>query len=154
MPIRKASNQDLDQCLQIARNLPEWFTEKGLSEIDHDTHNLPTYVFKEEVVNLFKATPKEADALVKKGILVPPGNPLSEWWMAMRTLDGQWSNFFVSGTDVPICLDKRYMINQKTGDLREMNDNDKFADGADTMKECMAQFGKAGNSHDKKKSKK
>jgi len=45
MPIQKANPNDLNACLQIARALSEWFTEKGLREIDHDIHNLPTYIY-------------------------------------------------------------------------------------------------------------
>ena len=48
MTIRKATEKDNKECLEIAKGLPEWFNEKGILEIADDLANLPSYIYEDK----------------------------------------------------------------------------------------------------------
>ncbi len=53
MEIRKARKEDFDSCIAIAKELPEWFDVKELSEISKHILSLPTYLVEDAGVQAF-----------------------------------------------------------------------------------------------------
>jgi N-acetylglutamate synthase-like GNAT family acetyltransferase len=53
MKIRKANKKDFSACIQIAKDLTEWFDEKEIVEISKDVEKLPTFVVEDSRVLAF-----------------------------------------------------------------------------------------------------
>lgn len=77
-------------------------------------------------INVFNLSQDETNALIERGILVPPNQPLGQFFMPQRTADGEWSNTYTDKTGIPMVVNSGYLINRKTGVLREISDQDEF----------------------------
>lgn len=53
MEIRKAKKEDFDDCIAIAKALPEWFDEKEILEISNHLLCLPTFIIKNDGIQAF-----------------------------------------------------------------------------------------------------
>ena len=63
--IRKATNNDAKECLEIAKGLPEWFNEKGILEISEDLANLPTYVCEDGGLLAYACLQEKGDRAIE-----------------------------------------------------------------------------------------
>jgi N-acetylglutamate synthase-like GNAT family acetyltransferase len=73
--VRKAKKKDLEACNNLAKDLPDWFNEKGLKEISEDLSVLPTFIYEDGDILGFICVENKTDNVaeikqfaVKKGV--------------------------------------------------------------------------------------
>lgn len=54
MVIRKAKNDELDRCIEIVRNLSDWFNDTDMIGIEKSIRSLPVYVYDDNDTNCGK----------------------------------------------------------------------------------------------------
>jgi N-acetylglutamate synthase-like GNAT family acetyltransferase len=65
MGIRKAIKKDFSTCVQIAKNLPEWFDAKELLEISKDVEKLPTFVIEDSGILAFVCIENKSEKVIE-----------------------------------------------------------------------------------------
>lgn len=65
MIIREAKKEDYDSCIEIAKDLSEWFDAKEIEEISNNLLIYPTFVLEEERVQAFAILQNKSDDTVE-----------------------------------------------------------------------------------------
>jgi N-acetylglutamate synthase-like GNAT family acetyltransferase len=65
MEIRKATTEELDRCIEIARNLSDWFDETDMIGVEKSIKSLPTYVYSDNGIAGFISIKEKSDNVIE-----------------------------------------------------------------------------------------
>lgn len=65
MVIRKAKNEELDRCIEIARNLSDWFNDTDMIGIEKSIRSLPVYVYDDNGIIGFISIKEKSDQVIE-----------------------------------------------------------------------------------------
>ena len=65
MEIRKAKNEDLDRCVEIARSLSDWFGDEDMVSIEKSIRSLPVYIYDNNGIVGFASIKEKSDKVIE-----------------------------------------------------------------------------------------